>query len=175
MSAPHLLWATHEQLDGREIFQRTSHTLEQRDVPRTRSASLFSARELMKIGNHMSRPNHTFLHRNQQIAGLSRSAFVAFYKNTGALHGGGVHLTRMGLKGAHKIQVDAGLQKFAIEQRCLGRSAGAKYVGFSSAGSRVGSYDRQAGFRGHALREVPARLGIPSANQYLVKTTDALE
>ncbi len=126
----------------------------------------------MKIARHVGLTDHAFLHRDKQVTYLRGSAFIAFHENTGALYGSRVHLTCVRLKSSHQIQVDTGTEQVAIEEGRLGRSAGAEYVGFRSAGCRVGSCDRQACLCGHSLREVPARLCVPAANQNLLKAAD---
>src|SRR6185369_9870916 len=146
-----------EQFGGHEIFQSAAHTLEQRDVLDTRSSALLPAGEFMKIASDMSGPDQPFLHRNQQVTRPHGRALVAFHENTRALHGSGVHLARVRLKSAHQIQVDAGPQQIAVEQRRLGRSTSAEHIGFSSAGSRVCSYGSKSCCCGHSLCKVSAR------------------
>jgi hypothetical protein len=126
----------------------------------------------MEIASHMRVTDHAFLHRNKQVTGLGWSAFVGFHENTGALYGGGVHLTCVRLKGAHKIQVDTGPQRVAIEQGSTRQGTGTENVGFSSAGSHAGSCDRQACLCAHSPGKVPAGVCVPPANQNLLETAD---
>lgn len=125
----------------------------------------------MKIAHHMIGANHAFMHRDEQITHLDGRT-AAFDKNTGALHGGGIHLARMGLKRTHQIQVNSCPKQVAVEQGGLRRSAGAEHIGFSGTSSGIRRNNGQACLGDHFLRELAARACVSAANQDLLKAAD---
>src|SRR5712692_8242690 len=153
------------QLCSDQIFQGAADTLEYGDLVGASADRVLAADQLMEIGGDVRAGDSAFSHGDKQVAGLGEGAVVGVYYNSCAFDRVGIHLARMRLKCAHKVQMSAGTKQVAVEEWCLRSSAGADDIGFGGTGAGVGRLDWQIYFGRYVLRECSTLAGVLPADK----------
>ena len=95
----------------------------------------------MQIGEDVGSINYLFVHWNEQVARFSQRSFVGIDNDSGALDSLSVYLAGVWLERADQIQVRSRTKPVSIKQRLRRGGAGANYIGFSRADSRIHRLD----------------------------------
>jgi len=107
--------------------------------------------------------------RDEQIAGLGEAAFVGVDVNAAADDGSVVDFSGVGLEGADEIEVGAGFEPGAVEQRLGCAGAGTQHICFGSDRARPSGLDFGLEEVAHFAGEGGGAFCVRSANE------DALE
>src|SRR2546423_4512289 len=125
----------------------------------------------MEVGGNVIAADYSFLYRDQQVSSFGERTIVGVDDNVRALNRAGIDLTRVRLECADEIQVSAGTQLVAIEQRELRSGAGAKHIGLSDTGLGVHGFHWPINFLRHLRGEFAGLSGMVAADQHTLKTT----